>query len=150
MKIFKQLSIGDTIYRMCDQYDLGKPDKMQIYKIKIDSLSIDEKNGNLLINQIHPYSGNSYWSIVVKSEKTNKSYYRSDPEQNTFRKGFYFLNENEINYIVKRTVIKKINSIEKSIPETINSKKKEIEDLRIAFHEILNPTYYPDYNILAR
>lgn len=147
-KTFKQISIGDTIYQLCDNYDLGKTDKTQVIKVLIKSLSVDEKNGNLLINQINPYSGGSYWSIVVLAEKLNKCYYTFNPETNTYRKGYFFTNEYEANYIVRRTVIRRINAIEKSIPETIKSSKKEIEDLRIAFYEILNPSFHPEYNIL--
>lgn len=149
MKTLKQLSIGDTIYQLCDQYDLGKPDRTQVKPILINSLSVDDKNGNLLINQVHPYSGGSYWSIVVKADKLHKSYYKFEPEQNTHRKGFFFINEQDANYIVKRAVIGKINSIEKSIPSYINKSKKEIEYLRVAFYEILNPSYYPEFKILA-
>lgn len=150
MKTFKNISIGDTIYQLCDAYNLGKPDKEQVIPVVIKSLQVDEKNGNLLINPIVPYSGGAYWSIVVKSEKLNKSYYRFEPEQNSHRKGFFFLNESEANYIVKRAVIKKINSIEQSIPSHVARCKKEIEDLRVSFYEILNPSFHPEFKILAQ
>lgn len=148
MKTFKTLSIGDVIYRLCDTYELGKPDKTQVHKIIIESLSIDTKNGNLLINQVHPYSGGSYWSIIISSEKLNRTYYRFEPKENAYRSGLYFVNESDANYIVRRAVIRKINDIEKSIPETIKARKTEITDLREAFYEILNPSFHPEYSII--
>lgn len=147
MKTFNQLSIGDVIYRLCDNYDLGKPDKAQVTKIKIESLSVDAASGNLLINKVDGRYSDNYWSIVVKVEKLNKSHYRFDPNQNTFRKGFYFINEAEANYIVRRAVIGKINNIEKSIPKHIAQCKNEIETLRATFYEVLNPSFYPEFTI---
>lgn len=137
------------IYQLCDTYELGNPEKTQVHSILVTSLSIDKENGNLLINKITPYSGSSYWSIVVKAEKLNKAYYRFEPEQNTHRKGFFFLNADEANYIVKRAVIKKIGSIEKSIPNHIAKCKKEVEGLRVTFWEILNPSFHPEYDVLT-
>lgn len=147
-KTFKTISIGDTIYQLCDTYELGNPEKTQVHSILVTSLSIDKDNGNLLINKITTYNGSSYWSIIVKAEKLNRTYYRFEPEQNTHRKGFFFLNAEDANYIVKRAVIKKINTLEKSIPTYIAKCKKDVEGLRSVFHEILNPSYYPEYRVL--
>lgn len=148
MKIFKQLSIGDTIYRLCSSYELGNPDKQQVSKIIVECMSVDKNNGNLLINEIITHSRERYWSIIISAEKLNKSYYSFSPKENTFRAGFYFLNIEEANYIVRRAVIAKINKIEKSIPETINKYKKEIEELRLTFYEILNPSQHTDFQII--
>lgn len=150
MKTFKELSIGDTIYRLCSKYELGKPDKQQVNKIIVQMISIDKTTGNLLINQTTTYTREQYWDIIVKAEKLNKSYYRFDPEQNTHRAGFYFLNADDANYIVRRAVVAKINEIEKSIPAYIARSKKEIEGLRSTFYEILNPSQHADFQIITQ
>jgi len=148
MKKFKTLCIGDTIYRLCEKYDLGKTDKQQVIPIVIIDMALDAKTGNLLINKQSSYHGGDYYSIIIDAAKLNRSYYNFDPQQNTHRKGFYFVNVSDANYIVRRNVINKINGIEKSIPETIKQKRNEILGLRSTFHEILNPSFYPDYAIV--
>ncbi|MGN6559719.1 MAG: hypothetical protein ACTHJ2_04260 [Candidatus Nitrosocosmicus sp.] len=150
MKTFADLKINDVIYRLCDKYELGRPDKEQIKAIKINSLSLKKETGDLLINRVDgTYSYDTYYQLVIPVSKVNETSFDFDPTKNPFRRGLYFVNIESANDIVRDTVMGKIKAIEQSIPKLIAEKKGEIENLRCVFHELLNKSHYPEYSVLT-
>lgn len=147
MKNFIELSLDDVIYRLCDTYELGNPEKSQVHKIIINDMAIDKGDGSLCINQTRPSWGDNYYSLIIEKSELQKTSYQFKPTINTHRAGLYFTNPDEANNIVRDAVLAKINSLEQSIPQYIKSKTEEIANLRQIFHPLLNPSYYSDFKI---
>lgn len=139
MKTFKELSIGDTIYRVVESYQLCNPEKQQIEPILIKWLDLND--GKLRINEFRGYSNTDYLLIISEGFQSKTAM--------EFGKRLFFVNKEDANFMVRRAILEKINTLEKSIPTFVKNANDEIELLRSTFYEILNPSTNKDYKILA-
>lgn len=146
MKNFNQLTIGDCIYRICDNAYLGNPEKQQVNTILIKNIKLGTEGKNIYFNETNGYSNKSY-DLVIPVELANSDLFIYETSNGHY-KHVIFSDPEKANLYVREHVVKKINEIESSIPVLVAKKKKDVEQLRSTFYEILNPSVNADYNIL--
>lgn len=145
---FNKLTIGDILYRVCDSYDLGNPEKTQVHKIVIRDIKMGKEGKNIYFNETEGYSNKSH-ALVIPVEKSDTDLFEYIPnEQYPNTKHITFSSPEKANGHVREYVIKKIDEIQVSIPEIVEQKNNEIKRLRSTFHEILNQSFYKEFDIL--
>jgi len=146
MKTFKHLSIGDSVYKaIVNPRDLMSETPIcptAIYKYVVESLQTID--GNIHIN--HKRTSYTEYSLLVLSKddlcKTSVEY---DPA-NSSGMGLFFIYKKDANLHVKKLVLLKIKECEDVIERTILHQNNLVKKLRIDYHEILNASYYPEFN----
>ena len=124
MKIFKDLSIGDTIYvinKNTVRYDQGFFKERTVVDLARNS------DGGLIVNN------NRYDRpfLVISKKVQKKSTYNFDGL-------LYLVNKEELKPFIRKAVLEEINNQEESIPRRIKAVKETIESLRKTYWEYLN------------
>lgn len=140
MKTFKELMIGDIIYVIDNRGSLTKTsDKYgNVYAAEIIRQevvkSIENKKNFIYVNYVSGY--NDRWLLRFTESTCNDTIIKDEDDG----RYWYFINADEKDIHLKRLVLEKIAHYENQIKLARESNTKNIEDLRVAYWELLNPT----------
>lgn len=145
MKTFKDLKIGDTIYkiepagsivvRKCDSgYVHDDGNIIQTSKVKY--LDIDN-DGNLRINGYSGYRGWSY-EYVLKPETSTSTSFKD-------KEGYMVFADKRLAYqLARKQVLSGIKELEAKIPAVIKQVEQDIKSVRERYFNVLNG---PEYDL---
>jgi|GEM_PF-2837878 len=141
MKAFKQLCVGDKLYRAV--IELGKSEDHVITEITVKDIGRSEK-GNLKINMKY----DSYY----REETYDFLIHFNEADVDTISgvidfPGFWFTDIDKANEYIRQLVVARIESHYAAIKKAERDHLYTIEQFRIRFHELLNPTHHQNFII---
>jgi hypothetical protein len=145
MKTFKNLSIGDKIYYTEHPNDLLKKDSSIIFSFVIKDIKLGKDGENIYLNEnnIHYSSGYSY-ALIIPKDRFDKTAMRNKD----YHYKIYFTDRSTANNWIKQMTLEAITKAEKTIIDTKIHQTNIIHSLREKYHELLNSTYYKDFDIM--
>lgn len=141
-KTFKDLRIGDTIYKILstkiiirrDDGDRYVQDGNIVEKSTVMNLDIN-RDGYLLINRHDGYSNTTYEYVLKPETAAAKSF--------EDKRGSIIFADKRLAYVLARKqVVSGIKELEAKIPATIRQVEDDIKSVRERYFDVLNGTEY--------